>query len=236
MMPKLFSRQLPPALVHLIFSGFCFACFGIVGWQVVNHRPITEFDYRQAIRFYEFSSSHPAIKSFALWITDLGSGRPRQIVIVAVAVILLIDQKWRLAIFWALAQYLESEIVGVAKNAFERPRPPYPEATTIAGGWAFPSGHATGAMVTYGMLAYLLALQWHDRRLRWLGVGLMCLFILLVGLSRMLLGVHWFTDVLGGYLLGLAYISLCAALLQLLVDLRIGGPRRLEPHDDVAPR
>jgi membrane-associated phospholipid phosphatase len=214
MMLKLFSRNSRPARMQLIFSAFCFTCFGIVAWQVVNHLSITEFDFRQAIRFYEFSSSHPAIRKIALWITDAGSGRPRQVVVAAVAVILLIQRKWRLAVFWTIVQCLERELIVDAKNAFERPRPDYPEATTLASGWAFPSGHAMGVMVTYGMLAYLLALHWRRRWLCWPAVGLICLFILLVGLSRMLLGVHWFSDVLGGYLLGLAFISLCGAIVE----------------------
>jgi undecaprenyl-diphosphatase len=214
MIAKLLSRQLPAPIVHLLLAAFCLGCFGIVAIQVDRHWPITTFDFHQAQRMYDFAKAHPLVYDFSLWITDLGSGRPRTIVIAVVTVLLLFDRQWRLAVIWALTQWLVKDIVSFAKNAFERPRPEYPEAHLLAGGWAFPSGHATGAMATYGMLAFIAALNWRGSRLRWPIVALLGLIILAVGLSRMFLGVHWFTDVLGGYLLGLAYISLCVALME----------------------
>src|SRR5205823_1449509 len=187
------------------------AGFGAVALQVVQRGPITTFDYYQSIRFYEFATSHPFVWDFAVWITDLGSGRPRTIVIVGVTLILLVERQWRLALFWATTQWLVKDIVAHAKDAFERPRPSYAGLNNLSGGWAFPSGHATGAMATYGMLAFILSMHWHDRWYRWPIVAVLSLIVLAVGLSRMLLGVHWFTDVLGGYLLALGYISLCVA-------------------------
>jgi membrane-associated phospholipid phosphatase len=202
------NRHLHPALVQLLLGLFSCIFFAAIAALVNSKGPITVFDENQAVRFDAFARQHPAVVSFAAVVTQLGAGLPRAIVVVAVAALLLLHRQWRLAIFWAATQLLMRDIVDVLKNSFERPRPDF------AGnfeGWSFPSGHTAGAMTTYGMLAYLIALHWSEFRARWLAVFALACIILMVGLSRMVLGVHYFTDVLGGYFLAIAYISFCVA-------------------------
>lgn len=96
-------------------------------------------------------------------------------------------------------------LVQVGKRHFIRPRPElvawYPEV-----GFSFPSGHSATAMTLYGLLAY-----WWIRRVRtaaarlFVGTGAVSL-ILIVGFSRIYLGVHFLSDVLGGYLLGICWL------------------------------
>ena len=74
--------------------------------------------------------------------------------------------------------------------------------------YSFPSGHSMGAMAIYGLLAYLLSL--HYPRQAWLITLGAAGLILAIGASRMLLGVHWPTDVLGGYAAGACV--LCAGV------------------------
>jgi len=208
------SRQLHPALGHLLLAGFAFICFGILRWQVAERRPITTFDQQHAERLYEYTVAHPRLWDVTMVVTDLGSGRPRTVVIIAVTLLLLWSRNWRLALLWAASQWYLKDLVAVLKDYFERPRPDFPTTPNLAGGWAYPSGHACGAMVTYGMLCYLVA--WHDsfKRIRWPLIALFGLFIIAVGLSRLLLGVHWFTDVLGGFFLGMASVSLVVAIVE----------------------
>ena len=194
---------------------FAIGCFAVVAENVSSRRPITKFDQQQAERFYEYSTTHPDVWDFAIWITDLGSGRPRTIVIVGVALFLLLEGRCRLALFWGATQYLLKEIVAVSKDMFECPRPHFDTASYIVGGWSFPSGHSAGVMATYGMIAFLVAMRWPDRWFRWPVIAGLGSIILMVGLSRMLLGVHFFTDVVGGFLLGLGYVSLCVAGVEL---------------------
>jgi undecaprenyl-diphosphatase len=206
------SRDVPPALLHLLLALFTLICFGAIARQVVGRWPITTFDAQQAQRFHEYAESHAEVRKTADFLTDLGSGPPRTVVVAAVSLILLAHRQWRLAVFFAATQWLVKDIVAFAKDSFERPRPSFSDI----GGWSFPSGHAAGAMATYGMIAYLVGLRWPQFRFRWLLIAGLALIIIAVGLTRMLLGVHYFTDIIGGYLLGLAYISLCVAGIELV--------------------
>jgi undecaprenyl-diphosphatase len=105
----------------------------------------------------------------------------------------------------------------VVKPTVGRARPP--AALQVGGpddGWAFPSGHATQSISFYGMLAIVLIL-WYAPNRRLLFAIAAALVVIVVGASRLYLGVHWLTDVLGGYALGLTWMSL-VMVASLLVD------------------
>lgn len=73
---------------------------------------------------------------------------------------------------------------------------------TDASGFSFPSGHATVAMAFYGILGYLLWQRLTDPKKKYVAVALCALLVLGIGLSRVVLGVHWPRDVVGGWVLG----------------------------------
>lgn len=107
----------------------------------------------------------------------------------------------------------------LVKGLVARPRPPAVDDLAHATGDAFPSGHTTQALVAWGVLALLL-LRAHPRWTRWLVTGA-TLLVLLVGASRIYLGAHWLTDVLGGLALG-------GALLAVLLILDLNTRQSLE--------
>ncbi|MFZ3555894.1 phosphatase PAP2 family protein [Streptomyces sp. BH055] len=89
----------------------------------------------------------------------------------------------------------------------DRPRPPGADWLTHASGWSFPSGHTTTAALTAGIVVVALLVR-APRGGKPLAVAVGC-WGALVGLTRIYLGVHWFTDVLGGWLLAVGWLGLC---------------------------
>lgn len=93
----------------------------------------------------------------------------------------------------------------ILKNILQRPRPLGPHLVA-ASGFSFPSGHAMGSLAFYGLFMYLIYLYVPNRKLRWAGMLLMAIIIGCIGMSRIYLGVHYTSDVLGGYFISLAYL------------------------------
>lgn len=110
------------------------------------------------------------------------------------------------------------------KLLVDRPRPHLAPVWMVLGlsyptDASFPSGHALHTTVFYGTLAFLWFRFSHGRR-RWLGMPIAAIVVLLTGISRIYLGVHWPSDVLGGYLYGAFWLWLSIA-----GYLRLASPR-----------
>ncbi|TAN32723.1 phosphatase PAP2 family protein [Patescibacteria group bacterium] len=114
-------------------------------------------------------------------------------------------KKWReLALFFAAgagAVFWELFL----KWVFGRPRP---GALSPTDGFSFPSGHATVSLAVFGAIIYLFAPRIKNKNWRKIFIGACALFILLIGVSRVYLGVHWFSDVVAGFALGLVWLWL----------------------------
>ena len=96
------------------------------------------------------------------------------------------------------------------KAIFERSRPVHAHEFVDVHGWSFPSGHASGAMLVYGLLAYILIR--HTDRAWHIPIALVSItLIVLVGFSRVILQVHYLSDVLAGYASAAAWSALCIA-------------------------
>ena len=128
---------------------------------------------------------------------------------IAAAVLLVHERAWLDLGFFAAA-YLGSQlVVALLKEWFDRPRPDVGSAVPLPESAAFPSGHATAGVASLGALAVLAAERLPSRRARaWLWVGVAVLGVA-VGLSRIALNVHYVTDVLAGWCLGLGWLAAC---------------------------
>ncbi|GGZ82416.1 phosphatase PAP2 family protein [Streptomyces bluensis] len=113
-----------------------------------------------------------------------------------------------------------------------RPRPPQEAWTAHASGWAFPSGHSTTAALTAGLLIVALTLR-APRGGTALRVAVGCWGVM-VGLTRVYLGVHWFTDVIGGWLFAAGWLGVCVcAAAHWLPGAFLTEPADAEPEDHV---
>jgi undecaprenyl-diphosphatase len=122
------------------------------------------------------------------------------------------------------------------KIGFERPRPDLvPHAARVYTA-SFPSGHAMLSAITYLTLGALLARVEKSRRVSAFIMTLAIVVTLLVGISRVYLGVHWPSDVLAGWTVGAAWASLCwFVALQLQRRGQIEKPGELAPPSDAKP-
>ncbi|MER5946688.1 phosphatase PAP2 family protein [Streptomyces sp. NPDC001904] len=124
--------------------------------------------------------------------------------LIAVVIVVLV---WRLrdAVLagWIAATCLLGTLVQQALKALvDRPRPVWPDPVDSAHYAAFPSGHAMTATVVCGLLLWLLRRRGAGRALWWAALAVSVVSVLGVGLTRLWLGVHWPSDVAGGWLLG----------------------------------
>lgn len=152
--------------------------------------------------------SPAVLRVFAL-VTHLGDVATLTALCILVAVVLLALSQRRLALAWVLAVAGNGVLNVLLKGIFERVRPVHEHALRVAdAGWSFPSGHSSGSVVAYGMLAYVVV---HFVSLRW-QLPLLLLastLALTVGFSRVFLQVHYLSDVLAGFASGLLWLSIC---------------------------
>lgn len=112
----------------------------------------------------------------------------------------------------------------VLKDTFSRPRPSVVEQATEVVTSSFPSGHAMGAAIAYGSVAYLVGRLEPTRALRLTTWAVAVLIILLIGFSRMYLGVHYPTDVIAGFIAGAGWVAFLVSGMTALTYFRRGHP------------
>lgn len=153
----------------------------------------------------------PALDEVMLEITTLGNGAVLVMLVLVASVFLwLTKHKWSVALL--LFAVIGGKVLNVVlKGIFGRPRPSMVDAVDTVSSLSFPSGHAMSSFVTYGAVAYLVARLEPTRTLRAVTWTLASLIILAIGISRMYLGVHYPSDVLAGFLGGLAWLAFVAA-------------------------
>ncbi len=130
-------------------------------------------------------------------------------VLTVIAVAVLIQRNQKHAAKWFLITAAGSFIItAVAKWAFGRDRPEIVEQIVSASSAAFPSGHTLRSAVVYSLLAYLL-IKVSSQKLNKLIITIAFTIILINGISRVYLGVHWPTDIVGAWLIAGFWLTLC---------------------------
>lgn len=169
--------------------------------------------------------ANPTLDAFALEVTALGSGFVTWTLIL-IASIFLWTTRHRYSAVLAWVAVLGGTLLNLLlKSVFDRPRPELFEwRTPHAAHSSFPSGHSMTAMTVYAILAYLIVRLEPSRRLRRLTLGIFTLVVLLVGLSRLYLGVHYPSDVLAGYFIGFCWATFCVLGLEAVRYFRSRNP------------
>lgn len=202
---------LPLSILILAFI-YVLALFGGIVEDLITSDPIVFADIRVANLLAVFRSD--GLATVFTWITLLGKSQVVIVVIAAATVLLLIWRRY-MYVFPFLIAVTGSEIFTyLGKLAFHRPRPEM--AIFAESSFSFPSGHATIAVALYGFISYILIRltpSW-QRKVNIFFTGI--LMILAIGLSRIYLGVHYLSDVWGGYLVGAMWLIIAISICEWL--------------------
>jgi membrane-associated phospholipid phosphatase len=180
----------------------------------VKWSPLLHLDQGLAADLHTPALAHPALARGLVVISTVFDPNVFRAITTALAVWLLVQHRPRLA-SWTLVTVWGAALLGLlVKIAVGRARPVFDIPVTIAGGKSFPSGHALNSMVGCGVLLLVLLPLVRNRRARRLCWTAAALIVLAVGFARVGLGVHYLSDVVAGWVLGLGWLAATTAAFQ----------------------
>jgi undecaprenyl-diphosphatase len=200
--------------------------FGLLLHQVTTDGPLTSFDEGAAEDIHAaFAGNDAVINAFKV-VSDLGKPIVLALVVGAAGVWLLRRGARKLVVFLAVTCIGGGIVDTIVKVGVGRPRPQVDDPVIEAFGQSFPSGHSMSSLVCYGAL-YLVFAPLLTTAHRRLALGVAIGLPLLIGFSRLTLAVHYVSDVLGGYVLGAAWLVASVAAFEVWREDR--GRRRTDP-------
>ncbi len=185
--------------IKYIIMIICIMIFAFLSINIIN-KDLLEIDSFIYNLIKDYISDNLTI--FAIIITNFG-GIFVYIILVLFLFLWFKDNKVAFSVFLNLI--LVSSLNFLIKNIFQRARPNiFP--IIRENGYSFPSGHSMISLAFYGYLIYLLYKKVNNKYLKLFGIVFLSILILLIGISRIYLGVHYASDVIGGFLLSLVYL------------------------------
>jgi len=186
----------PFALIAALVSG---------GWT-----PLHDLDAAVTNALHSWALQHPHWRDATVWWTNIFAPFPLRAAALGLVIWLVHRRAQRLAL-WVVTTMVVGGLLGmVLKLLIERHRPDLLDPVARATGYSFPSGHALNAALTAGVFVLVLLPLARGAK-RWVLWGSALAVAVLTGLSRIVLGVHWTSDVVAGWLLGVAVVAATAA-------------------------
>jgi undecaprenyl-diphosphatase len=225
------------ALGIFLVAGAIIAAFGTWVFTELAERVMSggtqAFD--EAILRWMSAHHSKALTDLMLEITTLGTGTDVMMIVCVAALFLTLTRHKYSALLLLVATAGGLVLDMVLKLQFNRPRPHVFIWGAQAFGSSFPSGHAMSATIVYSTVAYLAARLHRRAWARWVTMSLALLLILLIGVSRIYLGVHYPSDVLAGIIMGLAWAAFCMATLEAIQRFAERRAPELKQAEEPAP-
>lgn len=199
-------------LIGFVISVVCLVLFAMLAEEVVEQGRLQTFDLALANELHQANTAY-GIQAYKI-ISLFGY----QILFPAcgvIALILALRRQWLNLLAWGVALLGGQALNFLLKTLFARPRPVFADPVVVESYYSFPSGHAMFSLIAYGMLAYLIGLYIKNHYARIFVVFVATLTIVLIGISRMVLGVHYLSDVVGGFIAGGVWLATCIAAVEL---------------------
>ncbi|WP_318509253.1 phosphatase PAP2 family protein [Bacillus sp. T3] len=186
--------------VHLLWA-FIISVVSLIGFSMmaltISSHHIALFD--KAVISFVQGFENPTLTSIMKIFTYIGNTKSVIVVSLLVLFFLFLTLKNHSEFVLFTIFIIATPILnGILKNFFHRARPDLHRLIEI-GGYSFPSGHAMNAMAAYGMIAFLLWRHLRSALGRTVLILICSVFILMIGISRIYLGVHYPSDIIAGY-------------------------------------
>lgn len=200
-------------LLGLVLSVVGGVVFALIAQDITGSGGLVRFDTHLSTAFY--AQATPFSTGLYRAVTFFG-GIGGWVVAAVVGMVLLMRRRWSLLAVWVIGIFGGGVLNLILKTLYARPRPVFEVLLAVEASFSFPSAHAMTSLVTYGLLMYLLWRQTHSRVVRILLAFALVLLVLFIGISRMALGVHYFSDVVAGYAAGALWLGVCIIILHIL--------------------
>lgn len=190
----------------LVIIALAAVLFGTLAEDVTHGDGVAVLDHPVA-RFVTAHRSGALTSAMEAVSTAGGPATLAVIMLGAGLLLALTGRTWSPLLLLAVSVAGSSGLTAVFKAVLGRSRPPLAHAVAAADGYAFPSGHAATAVAALGVLAYLCTVRLASRAARIAVWAAAAMLAALVGISRVYLGVHWVTDVAGGWVFGILWMA-----------------------------
>jgi undecaprenyl-diphosphatase len=201
------------ALLSAAFAVMASVAFFEIADEIGADEDLGQFDVALSTALGRHASDEQ-LHAFSV-ITHLGDKAFLMPLVAVVALLLLRRRRAYTAAAWVVACALGALLNVALKAFFERARPEYLHSFAAADGWSFPSGHSSGSIIVYGLLGYLAVLH-TPKSIHIPTAALAMTLVVCVGLSRVILQVHYFSDVLAGYAFGASWVAAWIAGMEVL--------------------
>lgn len=202
--------------IRLMIIGGAIICFAYIAYMV-SANDVLAFD--TVIREWAYSRRCPWLNRILITITYMGNWQ--SITVLALALLILPKTRRTIGLPFAVTSISSTVCYKLVKECFQRPRPDLAVRIIEQGGYSFPSGHSMNGLVCFGMLIYLIRRYCRNKKTANVLTVLLVLLVILIGCSRVYVGVHFPTDILGGWSLGLAFL-----MTAILIFEKIRGDER----------
>lgn len=153
----------------------------------------------------------------AKFITNFGGVIGLIVIAIIISTILIIKKQKLMGFLVLLNLPLSGALNQILKRIVQRPRPT--EYRLIEeSGYSFPSGHSMVSAAFYGFLIYLIFKNVKDKKIKWLSIISLSVLIILIGVSRIYLGVHYTSDVLAGFVISISYLVIFTSIVNDYLD------------------
>ncbi len=208
-----------------VLTALLVVCAAVLTAGVVGNGGPGRID--RGIADWAIAQRNDALTPIAVVVSVLGGTLAMTALATAACLVLSWRRRWTSAALVALTGLGGGLLVRGGKRLTDRDRPPVEDHLISVSNQAYPSGHGMGSFVVVGIVLVVALPSLHGPLLRACAATAAAVFVAAVGLSRIYLGVHWTTDILGGWCFGALWLILCLTVYRYFVP----AGKAVDDHD-----